>query len=165
VAQTLALGASLILLSAADKPSAVLQTDANGAGVELAKITLPKGEVDIRFEGLRSTKGMIRACLTRDPHYFPKCEKDPAARHASIAAAQADAQLHFGGLEPGDYALLVLHDENGNAKVDTMLGIPREGVGFSRNPKLMMGPPPFRKVHFPVAQGTVKQVVRLKYFL
>jgi len=141
-------------LSAADHPLAVPQPEAER----------PKGGVDVQFEGLRSAKGMIRACLTRDPHYFPKCEKDPAAHHVTIAA-QADAQLHFGGLAPGDYALLVLHDENGNAKVDTMLGIPREGVGFSRNPKLMMGPPPFSKVHFPVAQGTVKQVVRLKYFL
>ena len=122
------------------------------------------GEVDVRFEGMRSTKGMIRACLTRDPRYFPKCEKDPAARRMSISASDP-AEMRFNDLAPGDYALLVLHDENGNARVDTMLGIPREGVGFSRNPKLIMGPPAFEAVRFAVGDHAVEQVVRLKYFL
>ncbi|MEZ5656469.1 MAG: DUF2141 domain-containing protein [Sphingobium sp.] len=122
------------------------------------------GEVDVTVEGLRSTRGMLRLCLTRDPHYFPKCEKDPAARRGSISAS-SDAPFRFEGLEAGNYALLVLHDENGNARIDTMLGIPKEGVGFSRNPKLFMGPPPFDKVQFGVSDQPVKQIVQLRYFL
>ena len=35
----------------------------------------------------------------------------------------------------------LLHDENENSKLDTMLKIPKEGFGFSRNPAIRMGPP------------------------
>lgn len=130
-----------------------------------ATAPLPSGgEVDVRFEGLRSTRGMLRACLTREPQFFPHCERDPAALKASVAAGTG-ASLRFERLPPGDYALMVLHDENGNARMDTMFGIPREGVGFSRNPVLRMGPPAFQAVRFPVMDAPIAQSVRLRYFL
>ena len=34
-------------------------------------------------------------------------------------------------------------DQNGNGKLDTMLGIPREGIAFSHDPRLAFGPPRF----------------------
>lgn len=120
--------------------------------------------IDIRIEGLRSTKGMVRVCLTRVPALFLKCDQDPAALRGSVPAANG-AQLHFTAVVPGDYALVVLHDENGNRKVDKMLGIPREGVGFSRNPVLLVGPPSFAAVRFAVTGGHVSQMVKLRYFL
>ena len=123
-----------------------------------------QGELDVRFEGVRSAKGLLRACLTRNPAYFPKCEKDPASFKASIAAING-ARLAFGDVPPGDYALMVLHDENSNAKVDTMLGIPREGVGFSRNPKLYFGPPSFKAVLIHVPAGPSETDVKMQYFL
>ncbi len=123
-----------------------------------------KGELDVRFDGLRSAKGLIRACLTRNPAYFPKCDKDPASFKASIAATKG-ARLAFNDIPPGDYALMVLHYENSNAKVDTMLGIPREGVGFSRNPRLYFGPPSFAAVRIHVPAGISETDVKLQYFL
>jgi uncharacterized protein (DUF2141 family) len=123
-----------------------------------------QGELDVRFEGVRSAKGLLRACLTRNPAFFPKCEKDPASFKASIAA-MSGARLAFGEVPPGDYALMVLHDENSNAKVDTMLGIPREGVGFSRNPKLYFGPPSFKAVLIHIPAGVSETDVKMQYFL
>jgi uncharacterized protein (DUF2141 family) len=122
------------------------------------------GEVVVQFEGLRSTKGMIRACLTRSARFFPHCDKDPASYKGSVAAANG-ALLRFENVEPGTYALTVLHDENQNFRADMMFGIPREGVGFSRNPKLIMSAPKFSAVEFRVADTTVAEMVRLQYFL
>lgn len=122
------------------------------------------GEVDVRFEGLRSTHGMIRACLTREPRFFPHCDKDPASYKASVAATSG-AQLRFSDVAPGEYALTVLHDENSNFKADMMFGIPREGVGFSRNPKLVMSAPKFDAVRFHVAAIPVAQTIKFRYFL
>lgn len=122
------------------------------------------GELDVRFAGLRSARGMLRACLTRNKAYYPKCEKDPAALKLSVAAGH-DATLAFANVPPGDYALLVLHDENGNNKVDTMLGIPREGVGFSRNPRITFGPPGFDAVRIHIPAGTSETDVKIQYFL
>ncbi len=49
---------------------------------------------------------------------------------------------------PGEYALLVYYDENGNARIDkNFIGIPREPLGFSNeyNPK---GPPSYARAAF-----------------
>ena len=123
-----------------------------------------KAQLTIRFEGLRSSKGLMRACMTRNKAYFPKCEDDPAAFKGSVAASK-DAHILFSNVPPGDYALMVMHDENSNAKLDTMLGIPREGVGFSRNPRLRFGAPTYDAVVFTVPAGESSTVVKLQYFL
>ncbi len=120
--------------------------------------------IEIRIEGLRNAQGIVRLCLTRDSAHFPDCNGDPAAIRRSIPAARA-AELRIEGAAPGSYALAVIHDENGNGRLDRFMAIPREGFGFSRNPRLRMGPPRFEEVRFDVTGGTVRQAVRLRYLI
>jgi uncharacterized protein (DUF2141 family) len=115
-------------------------------------------------EGLRSTRGMLQVCLTRLPDHFPDCTGDPDKRHYSVPATQATG-VALADLPPGDYAIAIIHDENSNHKLDTFMGIPREGVGFSENPPLHFGPPSFRSARFTVAGSPVRQDVKIKYFL
>lgn len=135
----------------------------------LATIALPligaasPGRIDVEVAGLRSAKGNIIMCLTRDPAHFPECDGDPAGRRIVVAAK--DAAAHFPSLPSGDYALALIHDENGNGKLDTRFGLPREGVGFSRNPRITFGPPRFAAAAFPVGARPVEETVKLKYFL
>lgn len=112
---------------------------------------------------LRSAKGMIRVCLTSDPANFPSCIDNRHAITASVPAATHD--IVFAGLSPGDYAVAVIHDENGNSKLDTMLGIPREGFGFSRNPAIGFGPPRFAAARFTLSGGDAIEDVRIRYLL
>lgn len=121
-------------------------------------------EVDIRVQGLRNTNGIIRLCLTRNPAHFPNCDGDPAAVKRSVPAGQAGL-IRLGGIPAGAYALAVIHDENGNGRLDRMLAIPREGFGFSRNPRIRMGPPSYDEVRFNVGGGRVEQTVTMKYLL
>lgn len=109
-------------------------------------------------------QGLVRLCLTRNPAHFPGCDADPAAVKRSLPARQA-AAIRLGGIAPGTYALAVIHDENGNGRLDKLMAIPREGFGFSRNPRIRMGPPRFEEVRFGVAGGEVRQVIRMKYLL
>lgn len=52
-------------------------------------------------------------------------------------------------LKPGKYSFKYFHDENKNEKLDTnILGIPKEGFGFSNNAKGTFGPPAFNKTVF-----------------
>lgn len=120
--------------------------------------------VAVKFEDVRNSNGLIRACLTRDPRFFPHCEKDPDARKLSIPASNG-ATLSFADVAPGEYAIAVLHDENRDGKVNTSLGIPREGVGFSRSPRLRFSAPKFADVRFAVGTAPVLQDIRLQYFL
>ena len=124
----------------------------------------PTTHVDVRFDAVRSSNGLIRACLTHNPAYFPWCDKDPQAHKLSIPAAPG-ASLSFADVGPGDYAIAVLHDENRNGKMDKLLGLPREGIGFSRNPVIRTGPPAFGAVEFPVGAQPVAETIRMQYFL
>jgi uncharacterized protein (DUF2141 family) len=140
--------------------------------VPLALVGLPAparaqaqtAEVEIQVQGLRNARGVVRLCLTRQPEYFPDCNRDPAALKRSVPAGQA-ASIRLAAVPPGTYALGVIHDENGNGRLDRFLAIPREGFGFSRNPRLRMGPPRFDEVRFEVAGIALRQAVRLRYLL
>jgi uncharacterized protein (DUF2141 family) len=123
----------------------------------------PAGRVDIDVAALRSHKGALMLCLTRNPAFFPACKGDANAQH--LIAAPDGNPLHFANLPSGDYALAIIHDENGNGQLDRMAGIPSEGVGFSRNPRLFFGPPRFAAARFRVDGGPVAQNIRMKYFL
>lgn len=107
---------------------------------------------------------MVRLCLTRNPEHFPDCNRDPAAVKRSVPAGDA-ASIRIAGVAAGVYALSVIHDENGNGRLDRFLAIPREGFGFSRNPRIRMGPPRFDEVRFEVGAAPVRQDVRMRYLL
>lgn len=61
------------------------------------------------------------------------------------------------GLAPGEYALLVYQDENGNGQIDrNFIGIPSEPLGFS-NRYEAKGPPSYHRAAFLLAEGEVPE--------
>ncbi len=123
----------------------------------------PVGSLQVDIAQLRSAKGMLRLCLTADPDNFPKCVDDRNAMTRSVPAGQTS--VRFGALPRGDYAVAVIHDENGNKKLDTFAGIPKEGFGFSRNPTIRFGPPRFAAARFTLDGDAEEQQVRMRYIL
>ncbi|MHA6318615.1 DUF2141 domain-containing protein [Altererythrobacter sp. CAU 1778] len=113
---------------------------------------------------LRSSDGLVRACLTPDPGDFPNCKHQPANHQLTVRAADK-VTLVFKGIEPGRYAVALLHDENGNGKVDRALVLPKEGFGFSRDAKLQMGPPRFDAAAIDLKSGQNRQTIRMRYIL
>lgn len=122
------------------------------------------GDLEISISGLRNARGTLRLCLTQNPKAFLDCRADPGARTLSVAAREAGT-LRLSGIAPGRYAISVIHDENDNGKLDTLLAVPREGFGFSRNPRIGMGPPRFEDVQFAVGSGLNRQLIEMKYLL
>lgn len=119
--------------------------------------------ISIGLQGLRSMKGDLLICIARSAAYFPDCSKDPEKRHLVVPATTAAIPL--GDMAPGSYAIAIIHDENGNGKLDTFAGIPREGVGFSRNPAIRFGAPSFQSAQFVVTGSATRQDIKIKYFL
>lgn len=120
----------------------------------------------VKVEALRSTKGAMIVCLTRMADHFPDCSTDPDRRHYTVATELVRAHgISITDLPPGNYALALIHDENGNHKLDTFAGIPREGVAFSRNPPIRFGAPSFKSARFTIAGAPVEEHVKMKYFL
>jgi uncharacterized protein (DUF2141 family) len=129
----------------------------------LAAASAPPPTIEVSVTGLRNTKGQILVCLTTNPKAFPDCSKDKASVRMAVKPADAgDFLIHAPAA--GTYAIAVVHDENGNNKMDVAIFLPKEGFGFSRNPAIRMGPPKFKAASFAVA-GEVRQTIRMKYML
>lgn len=123
----------------------------------------PPPTVEVSVTGLRSAKGQLLVCLTTKASAFPDCSKDKASVRMAVKAADAgDFAIHAPAA--GTYAIAVVHDENGNNKMDKAIFLPKEGFGFSRNPTITVGPPSFKSASFAVA-GDVRQAIRMKYML
>lgn len=120
--------------------------------------------VVVTVEGLRSNHGMVRACLTADPKTFPDCQRDPAAHRLTVGATDGTV-IAFDQVLPGRYAIALLHDENGNGRVDKMLLMPREGFGFSRNAPVRFGPPSFASAAFELGPARMTTSIRMRYLL
>jgi uncharacterized protein (DUF2141 family) len=121
----------------------------------------PVTRLDVQVDNLRSSKGMIRICLTADPKNFPGCIDDADALTRSIPASARTTS--FPGLPQRGYALAIIHDENNNSKLDTFAGIPREGYGFSRNAAVKFGPPRFDAARFMLSGDAEMQQVKMRY--
>ncbi|MDI6402100.1 DUF2141 domain-containing protein [Balneolaceae bacterium ANBcel3] len=66
-----------------------------------------------------------------------------------------NSTLFIEGLDEGVYAVRYFHDENSNKKLDTnVMGIPKEGYGFSNNAYSAFGPKGFEEWLFPVQSDT-----------
>lgn len=123
----------------------------------------PAALVEVDIQGMRNARGLIQACLTRNPKHFPDCRRDPSALRQTVPATVR--QLRFVDVPPGRYAVTVFHDSNANARLDTFLGIPREGFGFSRNPTIRFGAPQFESVDIELGPGFTRAGVRMQYLL
>lgn len=120
--------------------------------------------LDVSVSGLRSMKGNVLVCVTANPKYFPDCSKDPKGQRARVAA-RSSGSVKFGDMAEGTYAIALLHDENGNDKMDMAVFLPKEGFGFSRNPAVVTGPPKFKSAAFPMGDVDARQMVKMKYML
>ena len=137
---------------------------APAVGSVQAQAPAPGTEVHVSVTGLRSTKGQVLICLTTKAKGFPDCSKDPSARKLAVPAGST-LIIQLGAVPPGQYAISLLHDENGNGKVDTFMMMPKEGFGFSRDAPVRFGPPSFAQAAFMVGGEPINQTIKMRYML
>jgi uncharacterized protein (DUF2141 family) len=114
----------------------------------------------VKVEGVKSTKGNIRAALYSDPKTFRK--EAQAVAVIQTAAIPGEVSLSWRDVKPGKYAVVVYHDEDANGELNRRFGMfPTEGYGLSNNPKVS-GPPPFEPSAFEVS-GATEITVELHY--
>ena len=84
---------------------------------------------------------------------------------ARAPATPGAVQVVVPGVEPGVYAVQVYHDANDNRDVDrNFLGVPLEGVGFSRDAEMRFGPPAFADAAIEVSGERAATDLTLRYF-
>lgn len=119
---------------------AVLATPA-GAADRLARLT-----VDV--DGLEPPTGRVEVSLFETAESFMK---KPYLQQVQAIDGQTRLQFEFAGIAPGDYAIVVVHDENDNGLYDAgFLGFGGEGLGYSNDARPLLGRPSFDAAHFTV---------------
>ncbi|MEM9925433.1 MAG: DUF2141 domain-containing protein [Cyanobacteria bacterium P01_D01_bin.50] len=97
----------------------------------------------VTIKGLKNQKGQVCFSLFSSSRGFPSSNKR-ALQAKCVKLGDASAKLNIPSLKAGTYAIAIFHDSNGDGKLNrNYLGIPKEGFGFSRNPRVITGPPKF----------------------
>ena len=120
-----------------------------------------QSSLEIHVDNIKSKKGSIQIGLfASEADYL----KNPIEKRV-IKSTGKDITVVFENLQPGDYALSVIHDENENSELDSnAFGIPKEGFAFGNNALGSFGPPSFEKATIKVGDQDVKHDIKLKYY-
>ena len=131
------------------------------AALIAAPLTAPAASLTVRIDGVRVQSGQLLVSVISSAEAWDGAGR-PAAATARPPGESAAMDIEFADLPPGDYAVRVLHDENGNGRMDSNpLGMPLEGYGFSNNP-MVMRPATFDEARFTVGDDGALIVVALR---
>ncbi|MCG8360038.1 MAG: DUF2141 domain-containing protein [Kiloniellales bacterium] len=121
-----------------------------------------ESSLEVVIKDVRSDQGSLRIALWSDPKGFT--ETDAILLESSAPASSGEKAILFKDIEPGLYALIAYHDENGNGEFDkTFIGLPAEGLGFSNGAWIRaFGPPSFEEAAIEV-KGPTNTTIGLRY--
>ena len=124
------------------------------------------GDLEITVGSIANDTGKVLVALHAEASAkaFPDPQEAVAAQWAK--AAPGARRFVFADLPAGRFAIAVFHDEDDDGKLGAnFLGIPKEGVGFSRNATGSMGPARFADaaVEVPAGGETARTVADLVY--
>jgi uncharacterized protein (DUF2141 family) len=150
-------GSAAIIKSAGLMSAAVLMLSG-------MSFTEPTGSVTVEVTNLKNNKGSILISLYNTAESFPENGKNAVAKTTAPIVGQK-AMVTFKNLPYGKYAAAFLHDENNNLKMDfNIVGMPKEGFGFSNNPKVTLSTPSFEKAAFKLDTPLKNISVQTIYF-
>jgi uncharacterized protein (DUF2141 family) len=121
--------------------------------------------IKVVVAGLHSNVGEVDCALFGSAEGFPG-DYGKAIKTTKSKIENGQGVCTFSGVAPGDYAVSVFHDENGNGKLDTnFLGMPKEGVGASNDASGHFGPPRFDDARFSYKGGLQALTIHVRYLI
>ncbi len=126
----------------------------------------PTSTLTIVVDGITHQKGEICLRIYSSEKGFPYSDTSEV-QSGCTQIKGSSLTKQFYGLKPGDYAVAVVDDQNGNHKLDKdFFGIPKEGFGISNNPTVSIttGTPKFRDASFSLQKNTTIKI-HMKYSL
>lgn len=122
-------------------------------------------QLTVEIDELRNQQGQVCLSLFASGKGFPSNGAE-AVQNRCVAITVMPLFVTFENLQPGSYAVAILHDANSDNKANrNFLGIPLEGFGFSRNPITRTGPPKFNDAVVMVAGPSTNIQIQLNYLL
>ena len=116
----------------------------------------------IEVSGFKNTRGTLNCRLFTKAADFPDGEGIVTSR---VPITGPNTSCSFSNVEPGTYAIAIVHDENGNGKLDkNFVGVPSEGYGVSNNKTYALSEPKWNESIFTLGANESKTLqVNLRY--
>ncbi len=136
----------------------------SAALVAAAEDTPASATLTIHIKGINGTKGRLLVAVFDSVDTWLKNRKD--VKSSDLKITGDSMTVKFKGLKPGKYAVSILHDLNGNQKMDMRWlpwPKPLEGVAASRDPRPRAGPPTWKSTVFALGQGDKTINVKMYY--
>jgi uncharacterized protein (DUF2141 family) len=124
------------------------------------KMLFAQSQLEVVVSNVKNNEGTIRVGIFRDQETFLK-----KAVYGKVVNAEIERTIVlFDDMPPGKYSVSIIHDENGNEELDTnLLGVPKEGIGFSNDARGSFGPPSFEKTTITVETGKRTITILMRY--
>lgn len=133
-----------------------LHTLALSFALALAATASPAATLEIEISGLKSGEGEVMVAVYAGADSWMK---KPLRGVAGKPSADGRLVLRVDDLPDGDYALSLMHDLNGNGRMDmNLLGIPTEPFAFSNNASGNFGPPRFEQARFSLSGSATQRI-------
>jgi uncharacterized protein (DUF2141 family) len=115
----------------------------------------------VKVEGIDGSKGhVLVAVCTGDQFLGASCTST-----GKVPAAPGAVTILLTNVVPGVYAVQAFHDENDNMDIDrSLLGFPREGIGFSNDAPMRYGPPRFSDAAITIGEADSATRLKMRYF-
>lgn len=121
------------------------------------------GSITVHIKDLKNNVGMLGVSLYNSKKGFPAKYEQAYANQLKKITGTSETVV-FENIPFGNYAVSVTHDENSNGKLEkNFIGMPKEGVGVSNNPKIGMGGPKFNDCVFTLNTRQLELTVPMMY--
>lgn len=122
-----------------------------------------EASVEVVIEGLRSDQGRVIVSVYTSEETFLESERSEFRVTSEIPPGTRQVLLRLNAPD-GPFALGLLHDEDGDGEMDTnFIGMPKEGMGASNNPKSRFGPPDWEDAVVQQVQKGDRLVIQANY--
>ena len=113
--------------------------------------------IEVTIDNVTNNEGKVVFAL----HTAETFMVSQGVKNAESAIQEGKVKVVFENVTPGSYAILALHDQNENGRMDfEPNGMPKESYGTSNNP-MSYGPPQFAESKFDV--GGENQKIHIRF--
>ena len=119
--------------------------------------------IAVTIDNFKNKNGQVLIAIHNNPKAFPT--KPNLAVQKIILPLDKDAITYtFSNIEPGEYAVTSVHDENNNEDLDkSFFGKPKEGYGCSNGARGIVSPPSFNHAKFTVNETNKAIYIKMIY--
>ncbi|MXZ34601.1 MAG: DUF2141 domain-containing protein, partial [Acidobacteria bacterium] len=122
--------------------------------------------VAVTINKVRPGKGRVHIALVNKAQFLLRKKLKTPLKKGIVKSLGESVQFTFKDVAPGDYAVQVLQDFDGDGFMTyNWLGLPKEPWGISNNPPIRFGPPKWERSKFSDSVNSELGKVRLREIL